>query len=109
MAASLTSMARDLRNNPGNDAKTSEGVRYAAEVPNGNRGKSPNGTPDSVVVVSSIYALIVALAMIVINPERTRDENVPCPVQNMQHVGVASLASFVLTYIGLSTMDDEEN
>ena len=93
MSNNLTSMARALRDEDDEPPQK--------QPPQRSRQASFDGT----VVVSVIYGLLAALAMVVVNPERTRDESVPCPVQNMQHVAVVAAAVFAVTYVVISSAE----
>jgi len=89
--ATLTDLAKQLRSDDGQKLDSWEEQRTG-----GVRQR------DSSAVVAAVYALLAAMGMIVVNPERTRDDSVPCPVQNMQYVAVVSGTTFLVAYVALS-------
>ena len=104
---SITELARELRTQQsGGDVQTGGGAPLAPAVPAVASAlptsPSTKVSVDGNVVWALIYALLSGLGMIVINPEATRDESVPCPVQNMQLVAAASAAVFVVAFVAFA-------
>ena len=94
--ATLTDLAKQLRSDDGQKLDSWEEQRTG-----GVRQR------DSSAIVAAVYALLTAMGMIVLNPERTRDDSVPCPVQNMHYVAVVSGTAFLVAYVALSgTFED---